>query len=243
MRNMMVIARREFMAYFNSPIAYVFMVVFLLLSSLNFVLAEHFFLVNQATMRPFFESLPWIFIVLVPAVAMRLWSEEKKSGTLELLLTLPMRHVEIMIGKFLAAWAFVALTVLLTLPMVFFVSMMGELDWGPVIGGYVAAILMGGAYLAIGMFVSALTKNQILSYVGAAVVCLCFVVMGQGNVLHSMNDMLPQAVHVFTSASFVPHFENISRGVIDTKDLVHFASVILLFLGLNYLVLDTRRHA
>lgn len=243
MRNATVIARREFAAYFNSPIAYVFMVVFLLSTSFDFVLAQHFFMVNQANMRAFFESLPWMFVILVPAVTMRLWSEEKKTGTIELLLTLPMRHVEIMLGKFAAAWAFLCLTVALTFPMTLFVAKMGELDWGPTIGGYIGAFLLGGAYLSIGIFISSLTKNQILSYVGTAIACLVLVTIGQPNVLHTVNDIYAPAVHAFSAAGFLPHFENISRGVIDTKDLVHFCSIIFLFLSLNYVVLDSRKRS
>ncbi len=243
MRKTWVIAKREFLAYFNSPIAYVFMVVFLLASSMNFVLVQYFFLMNQASLRRFFESLPWMFVVLVPAVTMRLWAEEKKSGTIELLLTFPVRHVEVMLGKFLAAWTFLCLTVSLTLPMTLMVATMGELDWGPALGGYVASFLMGGAYLAIGIFISSLTKNQILAYVGAAVTCLVFVVIGQQNVLHTAYDVWAPVVHVFVMASFLPHFENIARGVIDSKDIVHFASVIFLFLSLNYVVLEARKHS
>lgn len=242
MQKTLVIARREFLAYFNSPIAYVFMVVFLLLSTINFVLVRYFFLINQATLREFFESLPWLFIVLVPAITMRLWAEEKKSGTIEILLTLPVRHMAVMLGKFFAAWAFLCLTVCLTFPIALMVASMGELDWGPVIGGYLAAFLMGGAYLAIGIFISSLTKNQILAYVGAAVTCLVFVVMGQQNVLHVTYDIWAPAVRVFVTASFLPHFENIARGVVDTKDIVHFVSFILFFLSLNYVVLEARRH-
>jgi ABC-2 type transport system permease protein len=242
MRSIWVIAKREFLAYFNSAIAYVFMVVFLLLSSINFVLVQYFFLLNQASLRRFFESLPWMFIVLVPAVTMRLWAEEKKSGTIEILLTLPVRHLEVMLGKFFAAWAFLCLTVCLTLPMTIMVATMGELDWGPTVGGYIAAFLMGGAYLAIGIFISSLTKNQILAYVGAAVVCLGFVVVGQQNVLHTVYDIWAPAVHVFVAASFLPHFENIARGVLDTKDIVHFASIMFLFLSLNHVALEARKH-
>nr|HPQ41838.1 ABC transporter permease [bacterium] len=168
MSDIAAIFKREFRSYFDSPVAYIFITVFLVLTGWLFF--SSFFIVNYASLRGFFDILPWMFLFFVPAVTMRLWSEEKKLGTMELLMTLPVKDSDVVIGKFFASYAFMSLTVLLTFPLVISVSTLGNPDSGPIIGGYLGAILMGGAYLSIGMFASSLNENQIIAFILGVVI-------------------------------------------------------------------------
>lgn len=238
MRHAILITRKELAGYFSSPIAYVFLIAFLLLSVANMIYLQAFFEVGQASMRLFFESLPWIYLILVPAITMRSWSEERREGTIELLMTLPLRPGEVLAGKFLSGWVFLGIALALTLPVPMIVSTLGDLDWGLVIGSYVGSFLLGGAYLAIGICVSAMSRNQILSFILAAFFCLAFLAVGKEEFM----SVLPrQLAEVAQLVGFLPHFANIQRGVIDTRNLAYFASVIFFFLVVNrYLILSYR---
>ncbi len=236
MRNVAAIARRELQGYFNSLMAYVFLVIYLLLT--NWLFFRIFFLNNQASMRLMFDILPWVFLFFVPAITMRLWAEEKKVGTMETLMTLPVRDVEAVLGKYLGALGLLVLALALTFPIPVIVSRLGNLDVGPVVGGYVAAVLLGGAYLAIGVFVSSLTQNQIVAFILGVVIVFAFYMLGSDIVLYSVPTPLAS---VLEYASLGTHFESIGRGVIDSRDVVYYLSVICFFLYLNVRSIESRK--
>ena len=236
MRNIFTIFQKEFRSYFNSPIAYIFIITFLLFSSWLFFRA--FFLIGQAHMRPLFGILPWLFLILAPAITMRAWAEEKKMGTMEVLMTLPLKDYEVVLGKFLASFIFMIIAVLLTFPLSVIIYILGEPDTGAIVGGYLGACLMGGAYLAIGLFISSLTKNQIVAFITSIVSCFVFHIIGEDIVLMSAPSMI---VPLFTYLGLGAHFESISRGVIDSRDLIYYFSVIGFFLFLNTLAIESRK--
>jgi ABC-2 type transport system permease protein len=235
---MIGIYKRELSSYFNSPIAYIFIVVFLLLASWLFF--RGYFLYAQADLRPFFSLLPWMFLFFVPAVAMRLWAEERKLGTAELLLTLPVRDEEIILGKFLAGLTLVALTVVLEFPLLLLTAYLGDLDPGPVVGGALGSVFLGGAYLAIGLFLSALTDNQIVAFILGVVVCFALFIVGENLVLVTAPSSLAPLLR---SLGLGAHFESLGRGVIDSRDVIYYLSVIAFFLYLNRLAVRERRWA
>ncbi len=227
---------KEFKGYFSSPTAYVFMTVYLVLTGWLFFRA--FFFEAQASMRYYFVVLPWIFLFLLPAVTMRTWAEEKSSGTLELMLTLPVKDYEVVLGKFLACFFFLALTVMFSFPIPLIVYMYGNPDPGPLIGGYLGALFMGAAYLSIGIFASGLTKNQIVAYIMGIALCFFMFILGEGLVL----GVLPRAlVPIFEYLGLGSHFHSIGRGVIDTRDLVYYVSVVVFFLFLNVRTVESRK--
>jgi len=236
MRNMFTIFQKEFKSYFNSPIAYIFIITFLLFSSWLFF--RTFFLIGQAHMRPLFGILPWLFLILAPAITMRAWAEEKKMGTMEVLMTLPLKDYEIVLGKFLASFIFLIIAVLLTFPLALTIYFLGKPDNGTIVGGYLGACLMGGAYLAIGLFISSLTQNQIVAFIVSIVVCFAFLIIGEDIVLMSAPAFLSP---VFTYLGLGAHFESISRGVIDSRDLLYYSSIIGFFLFLNTLAIESRK--
>ena len=233
---MLTIFQKEFKSYFNSPIAYIFIITFLLFSSWLFF--RTFFLIGQAHMRPLFGILPWLFLILAPAITMRAWAEEKKMGTMEVLMTLPLKDHEIVLGKFLASFIFLVIAVLLTFPLALTIYFLGKPDNGTIVGGYIGACLMGGAYLAIGLFISSLTQNQIVAFIVSIVVCFAFLIIGEDIVLMSAPAILSP---VFTYLGLGVHFESISRGVIDSRDLLYYSSVIGFFLFLNTLAIESRK--
>jgi len=226
------IAKREFKAYFLSPIAYVFLITFLVV--VNWIFFRGFFLIGQADFRPMFSMMPWIFLFFAPAVAMGKWAEERKLGTLELMLTLPVKGYQLVIAKFVAGLTLIACAILFTLPVALSVSMVGDLDWGPVIGGYVGTVLLGGAYLSIGLFFSSLTENQIIAFILGVVACFILFIIGSPLVIGGAKGML---AGVFQYLALGGHFDSIARGVIDTRDIVYYISVIGFFLYLNLLVI------
>ncbi len=236
MRNMLTIFQKEFKSYFNSPIAYIFIITFLLFS--NWLFFRTFFLIGQAHMRPLFGILPWLFLILAPAITMRAWAEEKKMGTMEVLMTLPLKDYEIVLGKFLASFIFLIIAVLLTFPLALTIYFLGKPDNGTIVGGYLGSCLMGGAYLAIGLFISSLTQNQIIAFIVSIVVCFAFLIIGEDIVLMSAPAILSP---VFTYLGLGAHFESISRGVIDSRDLLYYSSVIGFFLFLNTLAIESRK--
>jgi len=244
MRNVLVVFRREFAAYFTTPLAYVFLVVFLALAgALTFYIGS-FFEREQADLEPFFAFHPWLYLFLIPAVSMRLWAEERKTGTIELLLTLPISTAEAVLGKFLAAWAFAGVALALTFPMWITVNVLGRPDNGVIVAGYVGSFVMAGAFLAIGACMSALTRNQVIAFVVACAACFLFILSGTPMVLNFVEAWLPQVlVDAIASFSFLTHFNAIKKGVIDLRDAVFLASLIALFLFANVVLVDLRKAA
>ena len=235
MKNIITIARKEFRAYFESPIAYIFITAFLLL--VNFLYLWTFFLAGQADMRPFFGFMPFVFLFLVPSITMRLWAEERKMGTLEVLLTLPVQEKEVVLGKFIASFLFLLVMVALTFNIPLLVGVLGDPDWGTIICGYLGCLLMGASYLAIGLFASAISDNQIVAFILAIAICTAMLIVGEWFFLILVPDVL---VPFFNFLGLGTHFESMGRGVIDTRDLLYYISVIGVFLYLNVNTVENR---
>ncbi len=234
--------KRELNSYFATPVAYVFIVIFLVLMGTFTFYIGGFYERGQADLRPFFNFHPWLYLFLVPAIAMRLWAEERKTGTVELLMTLPITPWQAVLGKFLAAWAFTGIALALTFPVWITVNFLGEPDNGAILTGYVGSLLMAGGFLAIGACLSAATKNQVIAFVFSVVVCFAFLLSGFPMVLDVFSGWLPQVViDGIASLSFLTHFSNISRGVIDLRDLLYFGLVIFSFLYANTIVLQWKQ--
>ncbi len=237
-----IILKRELSAYFATPVAYIFIIIFLMLSGVFTFYLGRFFEQSQASLSSFFNFIPWLYLVLVPAVAMRLWSEERRSGTIELLMTLPITTSQIVIGKFLAAWLFVGLALVLTFPLWLTVNYLGSPDNGVILAGYIGAWLMAGGFLAIGSCLSAATKNQIIAFILTLVVCFLMVVSGFPIVQDVFSSWAPLwLVDGFATLSFLTHFEAISRGVIDLRDLIYFLVLIAAWLYATVLVVDMKK--
>jgi len=242
LRNVWAIFRREFSGYFTTPVAYVFLIVFLALAGALTFYIGNFFDRAQADLESFFTFHPWLYLFLIPAISMRLWAEERKSGTVELLLTLPVSLWDAVLGKFLAAWFFAGLALVLTFPFWLTVNQLGEPDNGSILAGYIGSFLMAGAYLAIGSCLSAATKNQVIAFVLAAAICFLFTLGGTNMVLGFASSLLPSSlVELVASFSFLNHFDQIKKGVIDLRDLIFFLSVMGVFLFANTLVLDLKK--
>jgi ABC-2 type transport system permease protein len=240
-RNVRAVGRREWNSYFNSPIAYVFLVIFLTLAAFFTFFVGRFYEVGQADLRGFFFWHPWLYLVLVPAAAMRMWAEERRSGTIELLLTLPITPLEALLGKFLAAWLFLALALGLTFPVALSAFYLGRPDPGVVVTGYAGSLLLAGAYLSLGLFTSALTRNQVISFILAVVLGLFLILAGFPPVTDFVARFAPAPVVDGVAAfSFVTHFDALQRGVLDARDLVYFGSVIVFMLFATQLVLRNR---
>jgi ABC-2 type transport system permease protein len=236
------IAKREWKAYFNSPVAYVFIIFFLLLSGFFTFAVGHWFEYRQADLMSFFRWHPWLYLVLVPAVAMRTWAEERRSGTMELLLTMPVTTGQAMAGKFLAGWAFLVLALVLTCPIVFTAIYLGSPDPGPIFCGYLGSALLAAAYLSIGMFTSALTRNQVISFIVALVIGLFLILAGFPPVTDLLTRVAPVwLVDLVAGFSFMSHFEAMQRGVVDLRDLVYFGSVIAVMQFATHVALETRK--
>ena len=242
MGHVAVIARRELASYFAIPLAYVFIVIFLVMAGSLAFFVGNFFDRSEADLQPFFTFHPWLYLVLIPALAMRLWAEERKSGTIELLLTLPISMTEAVIGKFLASWIFAGIALALTAPFWITVNYLGHPDNGVILASYIASFLMAGAFLAIGACLSALTKNQVIAFVVAAAACFVFTVSGSPIVLGFVKGWAPETIIAAVSGfSFLTHFNAIIRGVIDLRDLVFFLSVIAFFLYANAIIVDLKK--
>ncbi|HEY0523878.1 MAG TPA: ABC transporter permease subunit [Stellaceae bacterium] len=236
------IFRRELASYFATPLAYIFIVIFLVLAGTLTFFVGAFFERGQADLQPFFNFHPWLYLVLVPALSMRLWAEERKSGTIELLLTLPISMSAGVLGKFLAAWAFAGIALILTFPLWITVNYLGSPDNGVILASYIGSFLMAGAFLAIGACLSALTKNQVIAFVITAAISFVFTVSGSPIVLGLFQSWAPDAVlRTLASFSFLTHFNAITRGVIDLRDAVFFASVIGIFLTANVVLVDLKK--
>jgi ABC-2 type transport system permease protein len=240
MRQVTPIFKREFVGYFRTPVAYVFLVAFLLVSVwLAFSRFGGFFRGGVASLEAYFGFFPWLFLFIVPSVGMRLWSEEKRSGTAELLFTLPVTTLEAVIGKFLAGWAFLALAVVLSFPMAITIGYLGSPDWGVVATSYVGAILMAGGFLSVCSLTSALTKNQVISFIVSMVVCTVLVFLGYSGFTGFLEGFLPVGVaDAVSNFSFITHFSPMVRGILDAKDVVFFLSLMAFTLFLNVVALE-----
>ena len=243
-RNTRAIIKRELASYFESPVAYVFMVVFLMLIGFLTFFVSRFYESGQADLRGFFFWHPWMFLILVPAAAMRLWAEERRAGTIETLLTLPVTAIQAILGKFLAAWIFIGLIVALTFPIVLTTVYLGAPDRGAIIGGYIGSILLAGAYLAVGMLTSALTRNQVISFVLSLVICLFLLLAGWPPVTDLMVRWAPDwLVRGVAAFSFMPHYEAFQKGVLDLRDFAYYFSVMIFMLFGTHLVLENQKAA
>ena len=239
MRQTAPVFKREFLGYFRSPVAYVFLIVFLIATIGCAFFLGQFFRANTASLESYFLYLPWLFLFLIPAAGMRLWSEEMRTGTLELLFTLPVTTLDAVIGKFLAAWAFLAIAILLSFPLVITVAYLGNPDWGILVASYLGAILMAGAFLSVCSLVSALTKNQIISFVIGVLVCFVLDLLGASVFTGFLTNYLPvPLVDVISNFSFITHFDAFMKGIIDPKDVVFFLSLAGFALFLNVVALE-----
>jgi len=237
-----VIFRRELAAYFTTPVAYVFIVIFLVLAGALTFYYGAFFERGQADLQSFFGFHPWLYLFLIPALSMRLWAEERKSGTIEMFLTLPVTVLQAVIGKFLAAWVFTGIALALTFPFWITVNYLGKPDNGVILASYLGSFLMAGGFLAVGAAVSALTKNQVIAFVISAAICFLLIVTETQIVLGPLQSWVPGPVlEAISSLSFLDHFAAIMRGEIDARDLVFFLSVIVLFLFANVQLVDLKK--
>ena len=236
MGTIFALAGREIRSYFSLPIAYVVVPAYLLLASVQLFVLQPFFVVGRATVRPMFDFAPFLFTLFVPAITMRALAEERRSGTLELLLSWPVSDWQVVLGKFLGAWALLGVAVLLTLPAPLSIAALGPLDWGPVIGGYLGLMLLGGAYLALGLLASAGTHNQIVAFILGFVACFAFFVVGRAAAIAP-----PEIAGFLEAVGFEARFSNIARGVLDSRDVVFFGSVVFGALALTVEVLNARR--
>ena len=242
MNRVLAITRRELISYFSTPLAYVFIVIFLVLTSTFTFYLGNFYERGQADLSAFFNFHPWLYLFLVPAISMRLWAEERKSGSIELLMTLPIEPREAVLGKFLAAWVFIALALILTFPIWITVNFLGDPDNGVIFAAYLGSLFMAGGFLAVGAFISATTKNQVIAFILSVVACFGFLLAGFSLVLDLFSSWAPQAlVDAIASLSFLTHFSNISKGVIDLRDLVYFSLLIVVFLYANTIILHLRK--
>jgi ABC-2 type transport system permease protein len=242
MKNVGIIFRRELAAYFATPVAFVFIVIFLALAGLFTFFLGNFYEAGQATLDAFFGFHPWLYLFLVPAISMRLWAEERKTGSIELLMTLPVTMTEAVVGKFLAAWCFCGIALVLTFPIWITVNYLGSPDNGVIFAAYLGSLLMAGAFLAIGACLSAATRNQVIAFVLTVVVCFLFLVSGMPMVLSAFSSWAPAALtDAIASLSFMTQFSSLSRGVIDLRAVLYFTLVIGFWLAANAIVLDLKK--
>ena len=242
MKNITAIFKRELYGYFATPVAYVFIVIFLLLTGTFTFQIGQFYERNQADLEPFFQFHPWLYLFLIPAIAMRLWSEERKSGSIELLMTLPINTIDAVIGKFLAAWCFTGVALLLTFPVWITVNYLGEPDNTVILASYIGSFMMAAGFLAIGSCISALSKSQVIAFVVTVVVCFLFILCGFPAVLDFIPDWVPQwLVDAIASFSFLTHFESIKKGVIDFRDVFYFFALVAIWLYANVIIIDQKK--
>lgn len=240
--NIKAITKRELVSYFASPVAYVFIVIFLLLCGFFTFMAGGFFERGEASLVSFFMWHPWLYLFLVPAVGMRLWSEERRQGTIELLLTMPITAWQAIVGKFLASWLFLALALLLTFPVIITVNYLGHPDNGVILGGYVGSVLLAGSYLAISCVTSAITRNQVVSFIISVVVCLFLILAGFAPVTNMLVRWAkPWMVETVSAMSVITHFDGFQKGVLDSRDVIFFLSLIVFSLFTTSVILRTHR--
>jgi ABC-2 type transport system permease protein len=242
MSTVQIIALRELRAYFATPLAYVFMVIYLVLMGWFTFYLGGFFERGQADLAPFFNFHPWLYLFLVPAISMRLWAEERKSGSIELLMTLPVTMWQAVLGKFIAAWAFIAVALALTFPIWLTVNYLGDPDNGIILATYLGSLLMAGAFLAIGSCISAANRNQVVAFIITVAVCFAFLLSGFPLILDFFSRWAPQVViDAVAGLSFLTHFNSLSKGVLDIRDVLYFFLVIGAWLWANTIVLDLKK--
>lgn len=236
MKNIWVIFKKEFKTYFNSPIAYIFITVFLVL--MNWLFFRGFFIMKQANMRAFFSLIPWVFLFFIPALTMRLWSEERKAGTLEFLMTMPVSDISVILGKFFAGFGLLVLTIILTITIPISIAKIGNIDTGQIIGQYLGAIFLGGSILSIGIFISSLTENQIIAFIITVIVSFILLIIGEPFVVNLAPDYLAE---ILKYLSLSAHFDSMGRGVIDSRDVIYYICIILFFIFLNLKSIESRK--
>jgi len=240
--NMPAIFKREFTAYFATPIAYVFIVIFLFMTGVFTFYLGGFYQSNQADLEPFFRFHPWLYLFLIPAISMRLWSEERKSSSIELLMTLPISVADAVIGKFLAAWCFTGVALMLTFPMWLTVNYLGDPDNTVILAGYIGSLIMAGGFLAIGSCISAITKSQVIAFVISVVICFMFILSGFPLVLDFFRGWAPQIiVDAIASFSFLTHFASIKKGVIDVRDVFYFFALMVFWLYATMVIIEAKK--
>ena len=241
MNGFRAVFKRELKGYFATPVAYVFLVIFLFVAG-YLTFRDGFYQLRQADMGIFFKNIPWLFVVMAPAVAMRLWAEERKSGSVELLFTLPITVTQAVIGKFMAAWTFLAIALVLTFPVPATVCYLGDPDFGLIITGYIGSLLMAGGFLAIGSFFSAVSKNQVISVILAVVACLVLMLAGRPTTINYLAAVLPSGMlNVVENLSFQAHYESILRGIIEFKDIAYFLILIVGWVTACSIILNERK--
>ncbi|MEM9101537.1 MAG: ABC transporter permease subunit [Pseudomonadota bacterium] len=237
-----IIFRRELNSYFSTPLALVFTVIFLVLSGIFTFQISGFYDRGQADLQVFFRWLPWLYLILVPAISMGLWSDERKTGTIELLLTLPVSIWNVVIGKFLAAWLFICISLALTFPLWITVNYLGDPDNGVILSSYFASALMAGGFLAVGSLVSATTKNQIIAFIMSLVICFLFVVSGESFILEFFDGWMPEfIVNAIESFSFITYFESFNRGLVDLRNILFFCGLIIVWLMATAIIIDMKK--
>ena len=242
MRNVALILRRELASYFATPLAYVFIIIFLVSANAFTFYVGAFYQRGQADLRPFFMFHPWLYLFLIPALTMKLWAEERKSGSIELLMTLPVRPYEAVLGKFLAAWLFTALALVLTFPIWITVNYLGHPDNGVIFASYLGSLLLAGGFLAIGSCMSALTRNQVVAFILGVVACFVLLLAGYPMVLDAFRGWAPETlIEAVASLSLLTHFQSITRGVLEARDVLYFAMLIAFFLFTTTVAVDLRK--
>ena len=242
MKTVTIILRRELASYFVTPLAYVVIVIFLLMANSFAFWFGGLYERGQADLRPFFTFLPWLYLFLIPAVSMRLWAEERRNGSIELLLTQPITLWEAVLGKFLAAWVFVGIALALTFPIWITVNYLGDPDNGAIFAAFIGSFFVAGGFLAVGSFTSAITKNQLVAFLIAVMLCFLLLIAGYPLVTDWFQRWAPQwLIDGITSLSFLAHFENITKGVLDLRDVLYYALVTVFFLLASTVVLDARK--
>lgn len=242
MNNLGIIFRRELASYFSTPLAYVFVVIFLISNGIFTFDVGGFYARGQADLLTFFGFHPWLYLFMVPAIAMTLWADERKTGTIELLMTLPVRLSEAVLGKFLAAWVLTGIALLLTFPLWITVNYLGEPDNGVIVAGYVGSWLMAGGFLAIGSCMSACTKNSVIAFILTVSICFVFVILGSPILLDAFPDWVPQVlVDAFSAMGFLTHFDSISKGVLDIRDMLFFLVFIAAWLLASAVVIEIKK--
>jgi ABC-2 type transport system permease protein len=244
-RNTFAIFKRELKSYFESPVAYVFLVVFLILVGFMTFSVHQFYERRTADLQPFFFWHPWVYLLLVPAATMGLWAEERRSGTVELLLTMPITMTQAILGKFLAAWLFITIAIVMTIPtMVGTVCYLGNPDLGVIVSGYLGSVLLAGGYVAVGTLTSSLSRNQVISFVLALMTCLLLLLAGWEPVTQYFVRWAPGwLVDGVAALSFMPHYDSLQRGVLDLADVTYYLSVMVFMIFGTHLVLDNRKYA
>ena len=241
MRNIVTIADRELAAYFATPVATVFIVIFLVLQGTMTFNLGNFFDRDQADLNPFFTFIPWVFLLLIPAITMRLWAEERRLGTIELLLTLPITQFQAVLGKFLAAWLFCGLALLLTFPFVVTVNYLGHPDNGVIVSGYVGSMLVAGAFLSVGAAMSAATRNQVIAFVLSVAICFVFTVASYSVVTDFLSKNTPALAEVARRMAVLDRFQDFTRGVVSARDIVYFTTFIGFWLFVNTVLVEQRK--